>query len=186
MVILSGATLGRSPLNVIQLLWANLIMDILAAIAIGTEPFSKQEMVSFRISRKDKIILPSMWRTILGQALYQIIVLIVLTYFGEFIFFDQSFNLIYTPLRNEAGDPTNRMILDTIVFHTFILMNMFNQMNCRVVAEDQINVFVTLFTNPLFFIVGIFEIGIQTWMIQLGSSDLGSILVGTAPLTFNQ
>ena len=65
-VILSGATLGRSPLNVIQLLWTNLIMDILAAIAIGTEPFNKHETKSVRISRKDKIILPDMWRTILG------------------------------------------------------------------------------------------------------------------------
>ena len=132
-VVLSGATLGRSPLNVIQLLWANLIMDILAAIAIGTEPFNKHETQSVRISRKDKIILPDMWRTILGQALYQFIVLLVLTYFGEFIFFDQSFNLIYTPLRDEAGDPTDRMILDTIVFHSYIMMNMFNQINCRVV-----------------------------------------------------
>lgn len=132
-VVLSGATLGRSPLNVIQLLWTNLIMDILAAIAIGTEPFNKHETQSVRISRKDKIILPDMWRTILGQALYQFIVLLVLTYFGEFIFFDQSFNLIYTPLRDEAGDPTDRMILDTIVFHSYIMMNMFNQINCRVV-----------------------------------------------------
>ena len=132
-VVLSGATLGRSPLNVIQLLWTNLIMDILAAIAIGTEPFNKHETQSVRISRKDKIILPDMWRTILGQALYQFIVLLVLTYFGEFIFFDQAFNLIYTPLRDEAGDPTDRMILDTIVFHSYIMMNMFNQINCRVV-----------------------------------------------------
>ena len=48
------------------------------------------------------------------------------------------------------------------------------------------NVFTTLFSNPLFFVVFIFEMGIQTWMIQLGNSELGSILVGTAPLTFNQ
>jgi hypothetical protein len=45
-------------------------MDILAAIAIGTEPFNKNETKSVRISRKDKIILPEMWRSILGQALY--------------------------------------------------------------------------------------------------------------------
>jgi Ca2+-transporting ATPase len=37
--ILGGATLGHTPLNVIQMLWTNLIMDILGAIAIGTEPF---------------------------------------------------------------------------------------------------------------------------------------------------
>lgn len=37
-ILLSCATLGRAPLNVIQLLWTNLIMDILGAIALGTEP----------------------------------------------------------------------------------------------------------------------------------------------------
>ena len=133
-------------------------MDILAAVAICTEPFNKNELVSMRISRKDKIILPHMWRTILGQALYQVIVLVILTYFGELIFFDESFNLIYTPLRDEAGKPTNRMILDTIVFHSFILMNLFNQLNCRVVAEDQINILPSMFTNPLFFLIASFEI----------------------------
>jgi P-type E1-E2 ATPase len=38
---ISGLTLGSVPLNVIQLLWMNLIMDILAAISLGTEPISK-------------------------------------------------------------------------------------------------------------------------------------------------
>jgi len=41
MMILSMATLGSTPLNVIQLLWVNLIMDILGAIALGTEPYRK-------------------------------------------------------------------------------------------------------------------------------------------------
>ena len=44
-VVLSGATLGHSPLNVIQLLWANLIMDILGAIALGTEPPQKEQVM---------------------------------------------------------------------------------------------------------------------------------------------
>jgi P-type E1-E2 ATPase len=37
--LLAGATTGHLPLNVIQMLWANLIMDILGAIALGTEPY---------------------------------------------------------------------------------------------------------------------------------------------------
>tara|TARA_B110000285_G_scaffold232844_1_gene304996 strand:+ start:2577 stop:2732 length:156 start_codon:yes stop_codon:yes gene_type:complete len=39
--IIGGATIGHKPLNVIQMLWTNLIMDILGAIAIGTEPFQQ-------------------------------------------------------------------------------------------------------------------------------------------------
>ena len=40
--ILGGATTGTPPLNVIQMLWVNLIMDILGAIAIGTETYKKK------------------------------------------------------------------------------------------------------------------------------------------------
>jgi magnesium-transporting ATPase (P-type) len=77
-VLISGATLGRPCFNVIQLLWVNLIMDTLGAIAICTEPPAHdhhvlqegEEVKTNRISRKDKIILPLMWRNIIGQVAY--------------------------------------------------------------------------------------------------------------------
>ena len=40
--IVGGLFLGHTPLNVIQMLWINLIMDSLGAIAIGTEPYKKE------------------------------------------------------------------------------------------------------------------------------------------------
>lgn len=104
-------------------------------------------------------------------------------YFGGLIFFTESFNLIYTPLRNKEGEPTNRLVLDTICFHTFILMNLFNMINCRVVDAEEINVFKTLLNNPIFWGIIGFEILIQQLMINAASSTLGSALLGTAPLT---
>jgi len=83
--------------------------------------------------------------------------MLFLMYAGPFIFFEKGFNPISEPLRNEDGQPTNRLVLDTIVFHTFILMNMFNQINCRVVDAQEINVFATLFNNPMFFVIFGFE-----------------------------
>jgi Ca2+-transporting ATPase len=64
--ILGGLTMGHVPLNVVQMLWVNLIMDTLGAIAIGTEPYKKQDSKSSRISRKDKIVLKEMWRQVFG------------------------------------------------------------------------------------------------------------------------
>lgn len=69
MTFIGGATLGHTPLNVIQMIWINLIMDILAAIALGTETFKRDDAVnvankSNRISRKERIMLPEMWRQI--------------------------------------------------------------------------------------------------------------------------
>lgn len=65
-------------------------------------------------------------------------------------------------------------------------MNLFNQINCRVVDPDELNVFKTLFNNPTFWAVMIFELVIQNWMIWLAQSDIGSVLVGTAPLHTHQ
>ena len=106
-------------------------------------------------------------------------------YFGEFIFFEKPFNIITTPTRDENQLPTNKLILDTIIFHTFILMNLFNQINCRVVDKDELNVFRTLspLRHPWFWAVFAFEITIQQLMISGAETTLGSALLGDAPLT---
>lgn len=94
--VLGGATIGQTPLNVVQMLWANLIMDVLGAIALGTEPplQDRSQAFSSRISRRDKILLPVMWRQILVQASYQLLVMLILMYFGTFMFFSESFNIV--------------------------------------------------------------------------------------------
>lgn len=38
-----GGIIGHPPFNVLQMLWANLVMDILAAIALGTERWVPQD-----------------------------------------------------------------------------------------------------------------------------------------------
>lgn len=70
--VLGGCTIGHTPLNVIQMLWTNLVMDVLGAIALGTEPPNKDQSKASttRVSRKDKIITPFMWRQIIVQASY--------------------------------------------------------------------------------------------------------------------
>ena len=160
MTIVGGFTLGRTPLNVIQMLWVNLIMDVLGAIAIGTEPYKQDSdfRKSHRISRRDRIILPGMWRQVLVQSAYQILVMIIIMYFGGLMFFSDGFSLVYEPLRDENAMPTHRLVLDTILFHTFILMNLFNQINCRVVDDEEINVCKTLGNNPIFWAVFLGEI----------------------------
>ena len=75
------------------------------------------------------------------------------------MFFEEVPNLIYTSLRDSKTKlATTRLILDTMCFHTFILMNIFNQINCRVVDKDELNVFKTLFNNLTFWIIIIIEL----------------------------
>jgi magnesium-transporting ATPase (P-type) len=186
MTILGGLTLGRTPLNVIQMLWVNLIMDILGAIAIGTEPYQKEDKQMNRISRKDKIMTPEMWRQIIGHSVYQILVMMILMYFGVFMFFDKTFNLVTAKSYDDDGKQTGRLVLDTILFHTFILLNLFNMINSRVVEAEEINVFKTLFNNILFWIVVGFELFVQQSMLWAGETELGSSLLGLGKLTPGQ
>jgi len=41
-ITVTGSIIGHPPLNIIQMLWTNLIMDILGAIALGTESWVDQ------------------------------------------------------------------------------------------------------------------------------------------------
>ena len=186
-VLVIGTTLGASPFKVIHLLWANLVMDVLGAIALGTEPPSttikevhvdKKESGSTeiptsqanRVSRKDRIIIPSMWRTIFTQAIYQLLVIFTLQYFGTYMFFDESYNLVTDYDNMESGH-----VVNTMIFHTFMLMNLVNMINCRVVQEEEMNVFKTLLNNITFWaIIGI-EMAIQ--MLFMYGSDFGGQLL---------
>jgi Ca2+-transporting ATPase len=81
-VFISACVMGTPPFSVIQLLWMNLVMDVFAASAICTEPFVQREGDAQlqRISRKEKLIKPVMWRNILPQVLYQVVIMIILMF----------------------------------------------------------------------------------------------------------
>ena len=85
--------------------------------------------------------------------------MMILMYFGSIMFFETSFDLVTEPPRS-----TNRLVLNTIMFYTFILMNLFNQFNCRLLDTDvegskkNLNIFTnTLLRTPMFWFVIIFE-----------------------------
>jgi len=116
-IFLSSLTVGRPPFAVIHLLWMNLIMDTFAAVALCSEPpFEEAKLKKegdedkeekeedeaekkskMRISRKDPIFNVNMWRNIVPQAIYQIVVMCVLMFCGQLIFFEESFNIITEP-----------------------------------------------------------------------------------------
>jgi len=57
--------------------------------------------------------------------------MLCLMYLGAFMFFGESFNLINEPKWKDYDDgkgmvATDRLRLDTICFHVFVLMNLFN------------------------------------------------------------
>ena len=93
-----------------------------------------------------------MWRNIIGTAIYEIVVLIVLIFAGKEIFnipYDDDSSLFYstdglqTPI-------TNKVIHYTIIFNTFVFMQVFNEINARKLGANEYNVFKGFFNNLMF------------------------------------
>ena len=85
MAFVGGAVLRESPLNPIQMLWVNLIMDTLASLALATEPPSEELLKRKPYSRYESLITPTMWRNIISQGIWQIIILGTILFKGKLI-----------------------------------------------------------------------------------------------------
>lgn len=81
--LLGSIVLGESPLNAVQLLWVNLIMDTFASLALATEPATDELLDRPPHSRNEYLVNRLMTRNIIGQAVYQLLVICVLIFTGE-------------------------------------------------------------------------------------------------------
>ena len=180
-VILGGTTLGQSPFNIIQLLWINLIMDVLAAIALATEAPHPTKLRKDRIRKTDRSVTPYMWRSISFQVLYQVVAMIVLLYAAPAMF-NIRYHLTDSNMRVH-GTPTYRMQHYTLMFQTFVLMNLANMFCCRKLPSEsdrELNVFSRVHHNWWFLIIFLAELNCQYAMI--GYAWVG-VIFGTTPLT---
>lgn len=158
MALVGGIFLGDSPINSIQMLWVNLIMDTFAALALATEP-PKEDIIKGRpYSKNESILTDVMWRNVLGQATFQIIVLSVFLFAGEY------FMNIPTRTAGEHWTPESGLHY-TMIFNTFVFMQIFNEINSRKIGESEFNVFADFFDNSLFIIILIFTVIVQILLV---------------------
>lgn len=147
-------------------------MDILGAIALCTEPWVEGIKLP-RVRRTTDIMSAGLWKLIFVQAAYQILVLIILMFFYGAIAYQKVKptdegppNLFTTPLRKTDGNATNRLKMDTFIYHTFILMCIFNQLSTRNIDPLSMNPFQNIQNHLTFVFVFILEIGVQQAMIM--------------------
>jgi Ca2+ transporting ATPase len=135
------------PINAIQMLWVNLIMDTFAALALATEPPSTKVLRELPYGKNESIMNRGMWRNIICGAVYQIAVLLVLDFLRPSIFLEyghevdgQSFyDCLYDPFRNNVPPEWSgcEKTVNTMIFHTFVLMQVFNEFNCRRIKSNE-------------------------------------------------
>lgn len=90
MAFVGGAVLRESPLNPIQMLWVNLIMDTLASLALATEPPHDDLLKRMPISKREGLITPAMWKFVITQGTLQIIILGVILFKGTILSLSRS------------------------------------------------------------------------------------------------
>ena len=85
----------ESPINAVQLIWINLIMDIFGALALASMKPST-EIAKTKVDQ-ERIMAPHIYRQIFGVALYQLAVMMIVM-LGANMVFGISYNkAIQTP-----------------------------------------------------------------------------------------
>jgi magnesium-transporting ATPase (P-type) len=83
LLVFIGAAAGfGQPLTAVQMLWVNLIMDTLGALALGTEKPTPELLQRRPYKRSSSLVSKPMWRNILVQSAYQLILLLTLLFAG--------------------------------------------------------------------------------------------------------
>ena len=145
----------HSVLSAVQLLWVNLIMDTFAALALATDAPTEQILDRKPTPKHAALITTNMWKMITGQAIYQLVVTFVLYFAGSSI------------LGYSKSDATLQTELDTIVFNTFVWMQIFNEFNNRRL-DNKFNIFEGVHRNGFFIVINIIMIAGQIMIIFIG------------------
>eukprot|EP01136_Pigoraptor_vietnamica_P010647 Opistho-1_new@48531 len=173
---IGAVVLEESPLTAVQLLWVNLIMDSFASLALATEPPTDALLERKPYGRNKPLLSRRMVLMMLGQSIYQLTVMFVLIFVGEKIFNVPSGRKL------DQADPTDPEPSQhyTIVFNTFVQMQMFNEINARKI-HGELNVFKGMLDNPLFCLIFFGQMIVQAIIVEFGGLPFSCV-----PLTWDQ
>ena len=141
------------PFNAVMLLWTNLIMDTLAAVAFGTEAPFHMSMERLPYRRDADLINKEMRKNIIVQGSFQLLLLIILYFDGHTMFQKTDGTFInkgsvciknFTNTDDVSPTPSSAPVICseydythyTIVFNTFIFQQIFNFFNARRLEAD--------------------------------------------------
>ena len=134
----------ENPLTIIQILWINLVMDTLAALAFGGEAALKRFMKEAPKRRDEPIVSKDMWKAIFTNSAWIFILSLVFLFSLEGYFGDK---------------------LHTAYFTFFVMIAAFNAFNAR---TDSINIFDNISGNKNFLLIlGLIAI-VQVMLVYFG------------------
>ncbi|ANZ74495.1 BA75_01427T0 [Komagataella pastoris] len=162
---------GKSVLTAVQLLWVNLIMDTLAALALATDKPDDSFLDQKPAGRHAPLISVSMWKMIIGQSTLQLIITFIIYFAGEKIFFE--------------SEPTDHQVsqIHALTFNTFVWLQFFKlwvtrkldeaddltTVKSRITARN-LNFFQHFFRNWYFLFIAAIIGGLQILIMFVGGA----------------
>lgn len=190
---------NKQPINSVQLLWINLIMDTAAALALATEPPLPSVINGPPFTEQVSIMSNTVWRQIMAVSLWNTVVMVMVMFFGRLVGgldaysrstpvkfgmptgFEEHFAADPQTLNSEdekyiSSQALNRHL--TYIFNIFVCLQMFNMINCRKIGKRDFNVFESFFHNAYFLVIFI-----MTFVMQFLLVNQFSGISQTVPLT---
>lgn len=171
LAIVGAFVYQESPIAAVQMLWINLIMDSLASLALATEPPTEALLNRHPVNRSASIVTQQMMCNMLGHGAMQVGVCAWVLFYGPEHFTSTDaprdaaghiqFGHVYAA---ETGAPSEHY---TILFNVFVMMTLFNEINCRKLYGEA-NVFKGVLDN-LYFVT----ILLTTFVLQLLVTQFG-------------
>jgi magnesium-transporting ATPase (P-type) len=93
--VIGAVLLKESPLQAIQLLWVNMIMDSLASLALATELPVIQLLDRLPQKKNDFVVSRKMGKHILYMSLFQMVILFIFLFGGEHMIPEPDVELRY-------------------------------------------------------------------------------------------
>jgi calcium-translocating P-type ATPase len=141
----------ESPLSITQILWINLIMDTLAALAFGGEPALRRYMSELPKRRDESIVSPAMWSAIITGGLW--------------VFALSCVYLFTSMLKSYFVADPGMNTFHTGYFAFFVFAAVFNAFNAR---TEKINLFDNIKGNQGFLqVLGVIVV-VQIALVYLG------------------
>ncbi|CAE7910479.1 ACA5, partial [Symbiodinium sp. KB8] len=158
---------SRFPINPVQLLWINLIMDSFAALALATEPPNEALLEQRPVRREDRLMTPYMWRNMIGHSIVQVALLLWLS-------LDRSGAEVFLL---DSDKHFQDQLHYTCVFNAFVWLQITNKINCRKL-HNELNVFEGIFESGISLFIILVIIAGQVFIVEVGgditlTSNLG-------------
>jgi len=118
-VFFGSVIIKDSPLNAVQMLWVNLVMDTLGALSLATEPPAHDVLERQPYAKNNAIVTEIMWRNIFGHAIIQIIILMIIIFVGPTGWLTQPYLVMCSHHNTEGNcDQWNPFFASTLYQNT--------------------------------------------------------------------